>query len=267
MTDQPTIETGGQTGSESYSTALNAGYRFNSKLSLDMGISQGLRFLGNESSISTNSMGSLASDTRDWSTMEWLNYQFTSQWGAGIGVGGGYTAVKNSTDMSYEQVMGRLTWKPGAKLTMTLSGGGDCRRFEGSDEPILINPVFSVAAAYQLFEQTSLSLTGARTVNQSYFLNQVTEITTITAGLSQRLFGKVTLGVSGTYHLTTYQASLGRYSFGREDSGTSVSVRLSCSFLKRAAASVFASQNQNTSNTGGYGFTSSQAGFDVGYRF
>ena len=60
----PQVETGTQTDEETFSTTLSASYRINSKLSLDMGLNQD--FI----------LTSQFQNSREWSTMDWLNYQF-----------------------------------------------------------------------------------------------------------------------------------------------------------------------------------------------
>jgi hypothetical protein len=45
-TSQPLVETAGQTSQEVYSMALSAGYQVSSKVSLDLGLNQNLRFVG-----------------------------------------------------------------------------------------------------------------------------------------------------------------------------------------------------------------------------
>ena len=46
----PNIETAAQTDQQTYSTALNAAYQFNDKMSLDMGLSQNFNYVGNGTS-------------------------------------------------------------------------------------------------------------------------------------------------------------------------------------------------------------------------
>ncbi|HXW13854.1 MAG TPA: hypothetical protein VEN79_05030, partial [Terriglobia bacterium] len=82
-TSDPDVETAGQTSQESFSTALNASYQFNKKISTDLGLSQNLQYFESGQG-PTNLLQSLG-NSRSWSTMDWLNYLFRSTFSAGIG--------------------------------------------------------------------------------------------------------------------------------------------------------------------------------------
>src|SRR5579872_32629 len=74
----PLVETGTQTDTKTYSTALSASHRLNSKISLDLTLNQNF------------TEAYQFSGAREWSTMDWLNYQFWARLDAGIGAGAGY---------------------------------------------------------------------------------------------------------------------------------------------------------------------------------
>src|SRR4029077_20225898 len=127
------------------------------------------------------------------------NYQFWPNFGAAIGAGFEYDDVSVGPNMTSEQLQGRITWRAGNKLNLVLSGGVQDRQFLSSTVPDSVTPIFSLAAFYQLFEPTTLSLTASRTVSPAYFANQTTESTTVSAGVSQRLLKRLLLSVNGTY--------------------------------------------------------------------
>jgi hypothetical protein len=258
---QPLVETGAQTDQENHSTALTAGYHISSKVSLELAVNQDFRFLGEDNS--TNQL----SDSKDWSTLDWLNYQVLPQFGAAIGIGGGYTQVGVGSDMVYEQVQARLSWIPGPKLTVTVNGGFDDRQFLDSNLPSLINPIFGVAISYHLFDPTTFTLSASRAINPSFFFNQVTETTDVTAGLSQRFLKKLTLYLSGGYRQTTYKATVFGFNISREDDYTFFNARLSTPFLKRGTASIFYQASDNTSLQTSFTYSSTQVGAELGYRF
>jgi len=257
---QPLIETASQTDQETFSTALNAAYSMSSKLSLELGLSQNFRFLGE--STSTNLLGS----SRDWSTMDWLNYQFWPRFGAAIGVGFGYVGVDVGPNMTYEQLQGRINWQAGDKLSVSLNGGFEDRQFLDAGAPNVINPLYGLLIQYALFEATTISVNGNRAVSASYFQNQITETTDINGSIRQRLFKKLYFDLSGGYRLTSYRASATGLAINREDNYSYFNVRLTCPFLKRGTAAIFYQASDNASSASGFTSSSEQVGLELGYR-
>jgi hypothetical protein len=258
---QPLVETASQTDQESYTTGLNANWLINTKLSLELGASQDFRFV-------ISSLPSLKlQDSRQWSSTDWLNYQFVPQLGVALGGGGGYVDLSGSSDMVFENIQGRVTWKPTHKVSLTASGGIDIRQFVDSPVPTLISPIFSLAARYQPFEVTTLSLIASRAVNPSYFRGEITENTSVSANLSQRLLGKLTLGLGVGYGNSDHKAAAGGLNISRNDDHTSFNAHLSAPFLKRGSAAVFYRHSENTSNNTGFSYSSSQVGLELAYRF
>ena len=87
MTSDPLIETGAQTDQETYSTSIRAGRSLGSKLSMDLGLAQNLRF------IDGNSSNQSLTDTKSWSTMNWLDYLYVQRLSFGLGAGFTYDNV------------------------------------------------------------------------------------------------------------------------------------------------------------------------------
>lgn len=262
-TEDPSTETASQTQREVFATGLNAGYSFNSKVSLSLSLSQNLRFIGSDNDSDSGNF----SNSRNWSTMDWLNYQIFPRIGVGLGAGVTFTDVEFGTDMLSEQVMGRVSWSVQQKLTLSASGGIDIRQYLDSDAAGSMSPLFTVSARYRLFEFTSLTLTGSRSVSASAFRNTVSESTLVRASLSQRLLGKLNLTVAGGIRNSSYSNTLMDLETTREDEGTFYDVRLGTGFFKRATASVFYRHNENESSGGGFGYSSNQMGLEVGYQF
>ncbi|HTX22405.1 MAG TPA: outer membrane beta-barrel protein [Candidatus Aquilonibacter sp.] len=285
FSSDPTVEIAAQTDQQTYSTALNAVYQINSKLSLDLGLSQNFNYIGNTQS-STNQLQNL-SNSREWSMMDWLNYHFRPRLSVGVGVGAGYVNEDAGPDSINEQYQGQLNWRATDKISFQLSGGLQDQQYLSGGAGDLLTPIFSASIQYQPFAQTYLTVGASRTVGTSYFENQVTENTGINADLSQRLLGKLYLDLNGGYGITKYvsTASLSNqigYGAGRNDDTYSFSVRLTCPLLKRATISVFYQYSKNSSSQTGYlqfyqtdyllsqsafAYTSSQIGFEIGYRF
>jgi hypothetical protein len=268
-TSQPLIETGSQTDQEIFATGISAVHAFNSKMSMDLGLNQVFRFV-------TQPIGPnfQVTDTREWSTMDWLNYQVVPQLTFGVGLGFTYDQISDSPDMTAELYQGRVNWRPTQKLTFTLSGGFEDRQFLDSPQPDLLSPIFSLSALYQIFENTGLSAATQRTVSPSYYSGALSEATTVTAGLHQKFLHRFLLDLSGSYSTTTYHttanisaaASVASYDY------TSFQVRLSTAVLNRGSVAVFFQEtfvSSNTSVVGGtlYNYTTRQAGLSLTYRF
>ncbi len=262
---QPLAETASQTDEETFVTALHAAYHMSSAMSLELGGNQNFRFF--TQSVTNQSLV----DSREWSTLDWLNYQFSPTFGAAIGAGFGYVDVSAGSDMTYEQLQGRVNLRAGDKLGFVLSGGADYRQFIDSDAPNLLNPIYGLSVVYQLTETTTLSANGTRVVSAAYFQDQVTETTSIGGGLRQRFFKKLYLDLTGGYTMTTYKATIRNpvsiVNVNREDDYSFVNVRLSVALLKRGTVAVFYQASENTSNASGFAYTSNQGGFELGYRF
>ena len=260
-TSQPLIETGAQMDLETYDTAINVACQFNTKTSLEMGFDQGFQF------VDQNASSEPLTDSKVWSTMDWLNYQFWPKFGAALGVGGGYADLSLGSSMSYEQLKGRITWQAADKVSVSASGGLDDRQFLDSTQPDLLNPIFTVSAFYRPFEATTLSLDASRTVSPSYFEGLVTETTAVGGGLHQRFFKKLNLDFSTGYGVTSYEVTSPGPNQLREDHFTYVNVRLSVPFLKRGTAGVFYQASKNTSTVSTYQISITQVGFDLAYHF
>jgi hypothetical protein len=252
-TTAPQVETGTQVKQQTYSTALTASHPLNSKMSVDLGVSQNLIFPSDFES------------SKEWSTMDWLNYQFWPRLVAGVGVGCGY--VITTPDRLFEQLQARVNWRATDKISFGLNGGAEFSQFTDGGESPLINPIFGASIQYQPFEHTQFSLSASRTVNTSYFDDQITEVASLNASLNQRLFGQFYLNVGGGYNWTTYTASATGAAANDSSDYYSIDVRLSTSVLKRGSVAVFYTYSQNITDQPGLAYSSNQVGFNLGYAF
>ncbi|HZR19674.1 MAG TPA: hypothetical protein VFE51_20485 [Verrucomicrobiae bacterium] len=263
LTSQPLVETGAQTDQETYSTALTAGYQFNSRMSLSLSAGQNFRFI--DQTVATEALTNM----REWTTLDWLNYHFNPSLEAGLGAGFTYDNLTGSPDMTSEQLLGRVSWKVGNRLRLLVNGGLNDQQFLTSGASDLLSPIFSVAAQYQLFEPTSFSLTASRSVSPSYLQGASSEVTGFNASLNQRLLKRFFLGVSGGYNTTDFHATTSGPVANNIDSynTTSFSVSLSTVFFKRATASIFYQASYNSSKSALYNYDTTQSGLTLGYHF
>jgi hypothetical protein len=227
----------------------------NSKMSLDLAANQ--NFVSADQFLSYD----------EWSTLDWLNYQFWPRLTAAVGVGGGYDNEDTSPDMTFEQLQGRVNWRATDKISFQLHGGVEVRQFLSGGAGDLINPVFGASVQYQPFEQTKISLTGERVVSASYLQNQVTETIGVSAGLNQRLLGKLFLNLNGGYQMVKYVSSVNTSGSNRRDDYCFLNAQLNRVFLKRGTIAVLYQISKDDSSLPGYSFTSHQVGFQIGYSY
>jgi hypothetical protein len=255
VSSQPLIETGAQTDQENFVTSLGASYYFNSKLMLQLGLDQNFR------------SAQAFTTSRSWSTMDWLNYQVSSRLSIGAGLGGGYENVSPGSDMTFEQFQTRVNMKIGRKLDLAINGGGEVRQILDVDSDPLINPIYGASIQYRPFEQTTLSLSGNRQVSSSLLPGQVSETTTISLALNQRLLGLLYLTLSGGFSNNRYILANNTLNLNREDDNTNFAASLSYSFITRGTVSVFYNYSDNSSSIAGFDYSSNQVGLQLGYRF
>jgi len=251
----PTAATASQTRTISYATALNGSYAMNSKMSLDLTLNQQFESADQFSSYN------------EWSTLDWLNYQFWPRFSASLGMGGGYVNESSSPDITFQQFQGRILWRASDKISLQLAGGVEVLQFLSGGAAPLVNPIFGATIQYQPFEQTRFSVTGSRTVSSSYLQNQVTENTGVTADLNQRLLGKLFLDLSGGYQLVKYVSSVNTSSSNRQDDLYTFNAQLGRAFLKRGTIAVLYQLSEDNSSQAGYSFTSHQVGFQISYSY
>jgi uncharacterized protein (PEP-CTERM system associated) len=207
------------------------------------------------------------SDSKNWSTTEGLNYQIWPRLSAGINLAFAYDELTIGSDMTSETIQGQLDWRVGNKLSLSMQGGIEDRQFIDSATSDALNPILGLSIAYNLFEVTAITFSASRTVGTSYFQNEITEALGFTGGIHQRLLQKLYLDVTGGYSTTSYQATTTGLSVNRKDDRTNINVRMSCAFLQRCSASAFYDWSDNSSNQGGFGYTSNQVGLELGYHF
>jgi hypothetical protein len=268
-TTQPLVETGTQIEQDAYATALNADWQMGSKMSLQLGLNQNFRFIQALSSL------------HEWSTADWINYQFEPQFGAALGVTCGYDELSLASDMPFEQALGRLVFRPGTKLNLTVMGGAEDRQFVRPSAPTLITPIFDASLIYQIRDGTLLTVAGRRTVTPSLYANEVNVITSVTAVLRQQLIGNLFIEATGGYTSEPFtsiepgalpQPFIGvptrtTLALTRSDTRTYAQLRLSTVFRTRLTGSVFCMISDNSSSQSNFNYSGNQVGLELSYRY
>jgi hypothetical protein len=255
-TSSPLIETGTQTPTESFPTLLSAHYRFSEKTSFDFNLTQ---LVENAEELSSYIQ---------WSTMNWIDYLIGSRTSLGTGVGGGYVDVAQGSDMSYEQIQGRIAWYPSPKTRVDLNGGVEIRQFlDLADVSDLVTPLYGITISYRPFEYTVLSIQGNRSVSTSILQDQVTDSASIAGSLNQRLLGKLNLAVSGGFRKTDYISTRVTTAPSRTDDYPFVTVSLGAKVFKKGHLAVAYLHAVNDSTLSNFTYNSDQYTIQLGYHF
>jgi hypothetical protein len=247
------VQTGTQTQIQTFGTGLSASHALNSKVSVDLSLSQNLSFPTDYQSSKT------------WSTLDWINYQFWPRLTVGLGAGLGYTVATPKN--VFEQVQGRLDWRATDTISFGITGGAQSTQFSGSGGTPILNPIYSGSIQYQLFEHTQLFLGASQAISASYYDNQVTENTSINGGVNQRLFQRFNLSVNSAYNTTTYLSAAPGIVNQSAIDNFSVTVSLGTTIFKHASISTFYTYSQSVTAQPGLAFVSNQIGFNLGYAF
>jgi hypothetical protein len=195
----------------------------------------------------------------------------------GLGVGGGYDVLESGsqsvtntgTDSSFEQIQGRVSWRPARKLSVSASGGVQIQQFLIDDGgKTVVNPIYSLSAGWSPTETTGISVGASRVVGNSILSDQYTDATSVGVEFSQRLFRRLRLSISPTLNLTRYHSNTdptGRAD--RTDDIRAIHASLSTVLLRRVHTTIFFSFTDNDSDDPDYAFETRQYGFQLSYRF
>ena len=255
--NDPMVETGAQTQTQSYSTTAKASYRFSSEVSADMSVAQNFSF----------SPG--FTDSRAWSTLNWLNFDVAQKLDVGIGLGYDYYDVDPGPNMMDESIQGRVRWQATDKLGLMVHAGVVDQQYLEDAAPNLLSPLFGASVVYTPFTKTSLTLTADRAIAPSLFQGLVIESTSVGLALSQRLLKRLNFSVGAGYGRSDYHASTSTPAAGtgRVDNYYSLNLRLSTKLWERGSGSVFYQYSDNSSTISTFTFSSSQVGVELEYRF
>ncbi|HTY88534.1 MAG TPA: hypothetical protein VMB80_13790 [Candidatus Acidoferrum sp.] len=254
-TDTASATTGTQTREQTFATSLGGSYTVNSKMSMDLGADQRI--------VSADQFSSY----REWSTMDWFNYQFLPRLNTAVGVGGGYDDNQSGPDATFEQAQGRFNWRASNRISFQIHGGVEIRQFLSGSGNDLVNPIFDATIQYQPLELTRISVTGQRTVSASYLQSQVTETIEVSVDVNQRLLRQYFLDLNGGYQNVKYVSSVSTSTPSRRDDYYFLNVQLGRTFLRRGTIAILYRFSQDNSSEAGYNFTTHQVGFQIGYSY
>jgi len=193
------LDVGGRVDRKLYSGALTSTYLVSEKVSLELNV------------YDTTSDYDTQVDSSEWMVEGWMNYQLRQKTRLSVGTRVGLTDFEGGSQQTFEQLVGRITYRASEKLSLNLDGGVEWRQFDdpGSDE---VFGVFNADATYRPFDGTTFSLNAFRKNSSAASRNN--ENITATGGaarVSQRFLQRFRVGIEGGYQTFDYSAA------GRED--------------------------------------------------
>lgn len=253
----PLIETAAQTEVQTYSTAVTGHHEVSEHVSEDLAVEQDMYFVSGG-----------FQDSRDWYTLDWLNYDFTKRFSIGVGGGVGYVNVDFGSDQTYEEALGRLNWRVSDKISLQLNGGAEEWEFlDANSGGALFDPVYGGSIQYQPFANTSLYASANRAITESFYRGEVTDSTILNVGWNQRVLGQLYFNLNGGYEKTQFIVQGNTLENNRTDTDYYIGARLSHSFLKRGTISLFYQYSDQKSTAVGFTYKSNQEGVEVSYGF
>lgn len=253
MTDNPLIETGEQTQQTVNTTQLSANRPITPVLSVDLGVSQALRW------------SNQFNDTFSWSTLNGINYRLRPNLTVGADVGFGYDLVDPGTDMTNERFLMSVSGLLGDKFNYNFSGGFEVRQFLDTDAEMKVSPILNLALNYVITEKTTVNVYGNRQVTPSYFDDQFSESLAVGAGISQRIFGRFIFSLRGGYRWSDFNSTVNPTDIIQSQDFAFARAAITSRFLGRGTASVYYSWSNNSSNNQFVDLESNQFGLSLGY--
>ena len=184
---------GGLVNSEYWTMGLEAKYLLTPKTTLEV--------LGDQTFADYGSSGT---GSREFVNHDYVNYQFTPKLTVSAGTAFGILQPYVGGTQTYEQGLFRVQFVSTAKLTFVGNAGFEVRQFP-SGAGTRFTPVFTLSANYQLFPGTALTLSGSRNVTYSAAVTGSNyTATNVTAGITQHVIGKFSLGMSFGFENDSY---------------------------------------------------------------
>ncbi|OGV54766.1 MAG: hypothetical protein A2X49_08160 [Lentisphaerae bacterium GWF2_52_8] len=263
----PLRETASQTQRELYATVFRLYNPFSKDMAWESEVHQNFQFLEQSPDV-TAAPQPLQKNSREWSTLNWVNYQLWPGANVAIGPGIGHISVDpEGVDMTYERLLARMRWKLTDRVYVVVQGGGENWQFANSPVSDQLNPTYMTMLQYAPVETTWLGLVYEHVMSPSYFEGLVTETSTARVFLQQRLLQKLKVIVGAQYGEIEYKASQANAITGT-DNFYSVETRLVTPFIGRGTISAMWQFGRNSSTRpGGFGVESSQIGMEVQYQF
>lgn len=198
-----------------------------------------------------------------------LNYNYSPKFVIGVGGTGGYNTVEaSSPDQTYEQANLRLTYTVTAKVSLNASGGIEFRQFGNDSRGTYVSPVYEIAASYQPFDGTAISLSGSRrTQNSASLGGQDFASTTINLALRQRFLRRFSLGFAVGYINSNYFSAVEGINATRDDNYYYIEPSIDLEITRFWSAGAYYLHRENSSSLDFFSFYDNQFGARTSLTF
>jgi len=254
-TTDPLVETGQQTSQRAFATAFRVTRGLGNRMRIEVGVNRNVLIVDG------------APDSREYANQNWVHYQWIQGLDTAAGLVFGYVDVDPGPNMTYVRPMLRLGWRATPAISSDVQAGVERRSINRPGAGRLSNTVLSASLRYRPLDTTSLALQVSRDVAAAYFTDQVTQNTRWSINFDQRLLGELQLSASYAHQKVGYISTSGNLPGLRDDKYDSFSLRLSTVVLRRVTVTALYQDNRNSSDLAGFGFSSHQTGFEIGYRY
>jgi hypothetical protein len=257
------VETGGQTKDETYSTGVTFTYEVARRSELEVGLSGVMR----SASPVEETTAWQGADWTLWNVSTWYRQHISPRLDVAAGVAGGYDRIENNPDMTHVRPQIQAKWNPTKKITLEAEYGVERRKTRAGRPSVQENDRYQGTLSYQPFEVTSISATAGRSIEPSYFSDEVVLSDNVYLNFQQRLLQKFFLTVAASERKSDYQMVSDFGIFTRSDRYRSFGVRLSTRILLRGTIAGYYNHGENRSNLSLFNFTTNQFGGSFDYRF
>ena len=257
---QANTDVSGRNRHEIYNSQLSGSYDLTGKL-----------FLSGGGGFSADEYPSSLISSQNFSGNLFINYIYSDKLTVGLGGTGGYNTTDSigpiSNDQTFEQGNVRLNYAATAKIGLSASGGIEVRQFANSSGNN-VSPVYELAASYQPFDGTSLSLSGSRrTMNSASLAGQDFSETTINAALTQRFMQRFFIGVAVGYTNSDYFSTVSGFTANRSDNFYYVSPSIDFNVTRFWTFGAYYTHRKDSSSVSFSNFTDNQLGIRTKLTF
>ena len=251
---QANTDVGRATRVNTYTTTVNASYDLTGKL-----------FLSSQLGYAISDYETLIS-SQVASGNIYINYVYSPKLVIGLGATGGVNSSDGPTaDETFEQMNVRANYIVSGKISLSISGGIEFRQFGGGDS---VSPVYEIAGSYRPFENTTVTIAGSRHTNSSAALaGQDYSETSISLTFSQRLFGRVNLGLGVGYTNSEYLNTSTGASTARTDDYFYVEPSIDLNITRYWSIGVYYLYRQDSSTLAFFSFYDNQFGVRTSLTF
>lgn len=242
-------DAGGRLQRETISAGLTSSYRFNEKLTLEIGLRH-----------ATNRPDGFAR-TAEWRVDGSLDYAVTPRARFGFGFAGGLVQVDPGEDQVFQRVLARAGYSLSEKLDVDFRGGVEFRQSDGRAGN-RTNPIFDLRASWTPSAGTRVRVSTYQRVTTA--IRQPDEFiaaTGVSVALLRALHGSLYLSVEGGYEVADYLGA------SRQDQYFFVRPGLLYNFATWGTAGITYEHRKNHSNQTRTSFVNNQVSLEIGVKY